>query len=281
LRDRAGEARLLASIAERGIEEPLEGVDTPEGRFLLNGFKRYRCAKKLGIACVPYESLGRQEATGIVSLIRVSTNKPLGILEQAKFIDDLLTIHGMSVADVAETVARGKAWISMRRNLLGEMSQEIQRTLFRGAFPVYCYMYTLRRFRRMNSITQDEIERFVKATAGKGLSVRDIELLANGYFRGPPSLREAIGSGKLVWSLERMKSVPEDQEGCNEFERVLLNDLQILQKSMGRVMTKCHDQRLASRAFHAQANLLTGGLLSKFEPFCEMMREFHDRSGQA
>ena len=34
LRDDAGEARLLASIAERGIEEPLQGVDTDEGRFV-------------------------------------------------------------------------------------------------------------------------------------------------------------------------------------------------------------------------------------------------------
>ena len=42
LRDDATEARLLASIAERGIEEPLEGVDTPQHRFLLNGFKRCR-----------------------------------------------------------------------------------------------------------------------------------------------------------------------------------------------------------------------------------------------
>mgnify|MGYP001578244080 CR=1 FL=1 len=33
-RDDAREARLLASIAERGIEAPLEGVDTPAGRFL-------------------------------------------------------------------------------------------------------------------------------------------------------------------------------------------------------------------------------------------------------
>ena len=31
LRDDAREARLLASIAERGIEEPLEGVDTADG----------------------------------------------------------------------------------------------------------------------------------------------------------------------------------------------------------------------------------------------------------
>ena len=43
---------------------------------------------------------------------------------------------------------------------------------------------------------------------------------------------------------------------------MLLKDLQILRKYMQRVMTKCHDPRLDSRAFYAQANLLAGGLLS-------------------
>jgi len=57
LRDDAREARLLASIAERGIEEPLEGVDTSTARFLLDGFKRCRSARKLGIACVPYAAI--------------------------------------------------------------------------------------------------------------------------------------------------------------------------------------------------------------------------------
>jgi hypothetical protein len=146
---------------------------------------------------------------------------------------------------------------------------------------VYCYMYTLRQFRRMNSITQSEIERFVKAVSGKRLSVRDIELLARGYFQGPASLREAIDSGKLGWSLEKMKSVPEDLEGSNEFERVLLKDLEVVQKYMQRVMAKCHDPRLKSRAFHAQANLLTGGILSRLDAFRERMKEFHDRSGRA
>jgi hypothetical protein len=211
--------------------------------------------------------------------MRVSNDKALGILEQARFIVDLLSLHGMSVAEVAETLSRSKAWVSMRRSLLDEMSPQIQEALFRGSFPVYSYMYTLRPFRRMNSVGRDEIERFVKAVAGKRLSVRDIELLAHGFFRGPASLREAIEGGKVGWSLERMKSVPEDVEGCIQFERVLLKDLQVLQKYMQRVMTKCHDPRLKSRAFYAQANLLAGGVLSKLAPFSERMKEFHDRSG--
>jgi hypothetical protein len=280
LRDDVREARLLSSIAERGIEEPLEGVDTGESRFLLNGFKRYRCAGKLGIHEALYVSLGQEEATGILNLMRVANDKALGILEQARFIVDLLSIHGMDMAEVAQTLSRSKAWVSMRRRLLEEMSPDIQQILFRGAFPVYCYMYTLRTFRRMNAVSQEEIERFVKALAGKRLSVRDIELLAHGYFRGPASLREAIDSGKLGWSLEQMKSVPEDLEGCNESERVLLKDLHILQKYMQRVMAKCLGPRLNSRAFWAQAHLLTGAVLSRFELFQERMKQFHDRCGQ-
>jgi len=75
--------------------------------------------------------------------------------------------------------------------------------------------------------------------------------------------------------------VPEDQEGCSDFERVLLKELQILRRSMQRVMAKCDDPRLRSRAFYAQANLLCAGLLSTLEPFGERIREFYDRSGRA
>ncbi|RPI79562.1 MAG: chromosome partitioning protein ParB, partial [Planctomycetaceae bacterium] len=149
LRDEAREARLLASLAARGIEEPLQGVDTTSGRFLLNGFKRYRCARKLGIQSVPYESLGEEEAAGIVRLMRTSRDQALGILEQARFVVDLLTLHELSLSEVAELLSRSKAWVSMRRGLLEEMGEPIQRILFAGAFPAYSYMYTLRPFSRM------------------------------------------------------------------------------------------------------------------------------------
>ena len=68
----------------------------------------------------------------------------------------------MSVAEVAQTLSRSKGWVSMRRSLLEEMSPAIQEILFRGAFPVYSYMYTLRPFMRMNAVGREQIERFVR-----------------------------------------------------------------------------------------------------------------------
>ncbi len=281
LRNDAAEARLLASIAERDIEQPLAGVDTPQGRLLLDGFKRYRCATKLGIECVPYVSLGAEEAEGIASLMRLAKQKTLSILEQARFVVELLSMHDMSIADVAETLSRSKAWVSMRRGLLQAMSETIQEILFRGAFPVYSYMVTLRPFMRINGVSQKEIERFVQAIAGQRLSVREIELLAHGYFRGPASLRESVDQGNWKWSLEQMQAVPEDPEGCNDVERALLRELQRLLKSMQGVMTRCDSPQLQTRAFHAQANLLVASLLSRRELFFKKMEEFYDRSGHA
>ena len=118
MRNPAAEARLLASIAERGIEEALEGVDAAGGSILLNGFKRYRCAAKLRIRMAPYASLGEDEAAAIVTLLRVSNDRSLTILEQARFIEELRQRNAMSVADIAGQLSRSKSWVSMRLGLI-------------------------------------------------------------------------------------------------------------------------------------------------------------------
>ena len=82
----AAEERLLAAIAARGIEEPLEGVEVAGRNVLLNGFKRYRCARQLRLPTVPYASLGQDEVSGILGLLRTAKNKSLNILEQARFL---------------------------------------------------------------------------------------------------------------------------------------------------------------------------------------------------
>ncbi len=281
MRNEALEARLLSSIVQSGIEEPLEGVDRQGASILLNGFKRYRCARKLGIEMVPYTSLGEDEAVGIMSLLRTSNNKTLGILEQAGFIDELKNLHRMGVAEIAAELSRSKAWVSMRLGFIGEMSAKVRQKLFAGAFPVYPYMYTLRQFMRMNGVKKSEVEDFVVALSGKRLSVRDIEQLAHGYFLGPESFREEIRRGNIALSLDRMRQVPADRDGCNDFERALLKDLEITQKYMQRVMGKAPDRRISTRAFHAQANLLTAGILSRASAFFQTLRGLHDRSGQA
>lgn len=281
LRHRKQEGRLLSSIAERGIEEAMEGVDVQGARVLLNGFKRWRCARKLGMATVPYRSLGEDQSAAIVALLRLSSDRALGILEQAGFIDELRTLQQLSVAEIAELLSRSKGWVSMRMGLIGKMSDTIRKKLFSGAFPVYSYMYTLRRFMRMNTVGRQDVEQFVVALSGKGLSVRDIEQLAHGYFRGPESFREQIQAGNIALPLSALREGSAGSDECSSFERALLKDLEITGRYMQRVIGKSVDPRLKTHVFHAEANLLCAGILGCSEAFIQTMRQLYDRSGQA
>ena len=249
--------------------------------ILLNGFKRYRCARKLQLRLAPYVSLGQDEVSGIVNLLRLSNPKALGILEQAAFIDELKHTRQLSLGDIAEQLSRSKSWVSMRVGLIAPMSVTVRAKLFSGAFPAYSYLYILRRFMRMNGVTGEQVDQFVTAVSGQKLSVREIEQLAHGYFRGPESFRQEIRQGNLALPLQQIAQVPPSLDGCSEFERVLLHDLELTQKYLQRITGKSQDPRLQSRAFHAQANLLTAGLLSRVPAFTQTLRQLYDRSGKA
>jgi hypothetical protein len=292
MRHEGVEKALLCSISDYGIRDPLEGVDTRVGadragtedkRILLNGFKRLRCARKLGIGIVPYCSLGTDEAMGIIHLIRISNAKSLTILEQARLIDDLRQVHKMSLLEIAQSLERSKGWVSMRLGIIEKMSDNVMEKLFKGEFPVYSYMYTLRQFIRMNSNSSQggEVDEFVNLVAGRNLSIRDIERLAHGYFNGPDHFREQIKSGHIIWALEQLQQMPQEGGNLSEPERSMLKCLEIMPKYMRKVIYQVKDERFKDNSFFAQANLLAGGILSKLPAFSKSLKEFYDRSGQA
>ena len=280
LRSKVTEKALLSSMLDQGIRDPLLGVETEGGcRILLDGFKRYRCAKKLSIGIVPYHCLGNDEVFGIVELIRISNAKSLSILEQARLIDELKTNHRMSASEIARLLEKSKAWVSVRAGITNEMSKCVAENIFGGKFPVYSFMYTLRQFMRINSVKKEEIDDFVKSVSGKGLSIRDIETLANGYFKGGEDIRQQIRNGNIRWGLSRLKDTSVTKD-CTQVEQRMLKDLEIVQKYMRRVINKSKDNRYKTGSFYAQVNVLTGGILRQMNIFSRSIKEFHDKSGQ-
>lgn len=281
MKSRGTEKALLASILEHGIRDPLQGVDADEKRILLDGFKRYRCAKRLGILTVPYSSLGSDHACAIITLLRNSNAKSLSILEQARLIDELKTVYQMSTGEIARLLERSSSWVSVRTGIIGEMSEAVMGKIFAGAFPLYSYIYTLRQFMRLNEVAQQDIEEFVQAVSGKHISTRDIELLAHGYFKGSEDFRQQLRSGNLSWGLSRMKESVAEASCCTEAEKRMLKDLAIVGKYMQRVTVASKDPRLKTNSFYSQANLLAAAIVRRLQGFSTAMREFHDRSGQA
>jgi hypothetical protein len=299
MKNPTAEKALLTSILENGIREPLQGVDieppespdSPESpgsriririRILLNGFKRYRCAKKLSIDIVPYSSLGNDEAFGIITLLRIANSKNLTILEQAKLIDELNKVHKLSVAEMAQILEKSKGWISMRLGMIGQMSELVMEKIFKGQFPAYSYMYSLRPFIRMNEIKKKEIEEFVCLASGKDLSIRDLDILAHGYFDGGEDLREQLKNGDISWALNHLKEKEKAgaTDDCTELERRVLREFETLRYSMGKINYHSGDNRLKSPSFCAQAHSLLGGILKQMASFTRCLEAFYDRIRQ-
>lgn len=281
IRSAVVESHLFLSIMKQGIRDPLRGIVEERNLILLDGFKRYRCARKLGIGMVQYEGIGKELREGLLELLRQSNARGLSMLEQARVVDMLQREYGMSISDIGGYLEKSKAWVSVRAGMIAQMSESIMEKLFSGAFPVYSYLYTLGPFMRLNRIPKGEIETFVNSVSGKGLSIREISVLAQGYFKGGAEIREQIERGNISWGLRCLQESKEAESGCSEVERALVHDLEIVQKYMQRIVYKRWDNRYCSGAFFVQVNLLAEGIVRQMGSFQDAIKELHDKSGQA
>jgi hypothetical protein len=192
LRDKSRERYLLQSILEYGIREPLQCVAEGRQRYvLLDGFKRLRCSHKLKLSLVPVAALGTDEVSGILQLVRSSVEKSLNTLEQARFIDELHARYGLTVTDIASSLERSKAWVSVRLGIIDEMSEVVRDAVFSGGFPLRSYMYTV-------SFRQACVD---KSGGGGTISHSIAKRQANGKDREDRRPRGVGGGGETVWRM--------------------------------------------------------------------------------
>jgi hypothetical protein len=270
------ERMLLSSISAGGIREPLQGVMRGETLLLLDGFKRLRCCGKLGLETAPVVSLGASEASGILVLLRQANAHALSTLEQAALVDELQAVYHLSVMEIARQLERSPAWVSVRLGILSQMSESVRTAIFAGKFPARSYLYTLQSFTRVNKIPQTEINQFVQAVSGKHLSLRQIDLLAHGYFRGGEALRTQIQQGQISWTLEQMQRRGEENTGLGKLEKRVVLDLELAQKYMRRLDSQVRNSCLAGNDFFAQADLIVEGILDLLPSFTQSLEAFRD-----
>jgi hypothetical protein len=272
------ERTLLSSISEGGIREPLQGVLSGETLLLLDGFKRLRCSQKLGLRLAPVVSLGADEASGMLALLRQSNAHALTTLEQAALVDELKARYHLSVKEIARHLERSSAWVSVRLGILSKMSESVRTAIFAGKFPARSYLYTLHSFTRVNKIPQTEIDRFVQTVSDKDLSLRQIDLLAHGYFRGGAALKAQIEEGQIGWTLEQLqKSQVRESPKLGERETRLLLDLELAQKYLFRLLAELSRTGFSGGEFFAQADLIVEGILSVLPRFQKSLEVWHDQ----
>ncbi len=272
------EKDLLASISERGIEEPLQVAKSESETFvvLLDGFKRLRAGRKLGYNIFPIEILATTEIEAILKLLKISNAKSLHILEQVRLVNELHNNLGIKVRDIAFRLERSTGWVCSRLGILKEFGPKSWNAIFKDQLPPSVLLYTLRPFRHLNKENKSAIDEFVEVIAKKNLRQRDVEILAHAWFKGGPELKEQIKNGDLAWILEKAKELfspngDTNVEGLTEKEGFIVKDLVITQKYMGRIINTLPLLKEGSPQFKSRASMLAKGILNKQTRLCEVL----------
>jgi hypothetical protein len=281
-RDAEAEKILLESIRGNGISLPLVVIiDTPWRRpILIDGFKRYRCATKLGIDSLPVQFIQSDEKTGLLLFLRHSRQKGLSDLEYAALIDHLYKNYRMSLSRIASFIGCSVAWVSLRHGLIEQMGEKARNLVMAGKLSLRCWLYIIRPFTRVKGVDRQMIECFVVAVAGKGMSTRQLFLLADAYFKGAPFIRQHIEQGRLELVLEAIKSPGMTAAGTLP-QPAAIEDLLAARCGIDRVIASLphadHDDERA----RIQGALVAKLVLERNKEFITIVKEYYDRTGQA
>jgi ParB family chromosome partitioning protein len=118
--DEAALEELTASIIEVGVLQPV--VVTPDegmGHFLVAGERRWRAAKKAGLATIPAVIRGRVgDDTLVAALVENLQREDLTPLEEAHAFKQLLENFGLTQEQVADRVGRSRPAVANTLRLL-------------------------------------------------------------------------------------------------------------------------------------------------------------------
>jgi ParB/RepB/Spo0J family partition protein len=216
---------LLLSIQQQNILQPLLVVQQQNQQHcvLLDGFKRYRCAQKLGIKNAPVDIIGTDVVSGIVTLLQRNASKGLTTFEQAALVDELHRHHNMNIYDIAQCLQHSPSWVSKRLGFFDDLSDLVREKIMSGAFPTRAYMYQIRMFTRVHKVSASSVDACVKALSGKQLSTRELAILIPAYFTGKKELQELIDKGDAHKVLTMIKdSVPSATTAVSPKEHALV-----------------------------------------------------------
>ncbi len=134
--DRYGNLRLVnpgayaameRSIAQYGQVTPVVvGQPTGSKYEMVDGFKRYRASKKLGLKSLSCRVLkGKDRALKSAMLYLNTQISSIGDLEQGMIIQSFYKEDGLSQVEIAKLLGRHKSWVSRRLSLVERLSDEV------------------------------------------------------------------------------------------------------------------------------------------------------------
>lgn len=222
---------LADSIRKVGVLQPVIVRPLGEKYQIIAGERRWRASRLAGLENIPVRVLATDEVQSLeLALIENLQREDLNSIEEARGYRQLLTVHQMTQAELADKVSKSRSTITNALRLL-DLPEEIQELVYNGSL-------TAGHARAVLSVP-DEASRMRLATkiAAEGLSVREAEnvarLLASGQGEREPrppapkafkvvarQLRRLLGTNVRVRQTKDKGKIEIEFRGEDELERI-------------------------------------------------------------
>lgn len=128
-------ARMARSLKERGQLTPVIVMESRECFLLVDGFKRYRAAEKLGRTFLNAVAVQAdlKKAKAMVYLLNRSGG--FSIIQEALFVKELIEIDGLTRSEAGLLMDRHKSWVSRRLDMVRRLSRELVEALLLELIP--------------------------------------------------------------------------------------------------------------------------------------------------
>jgi ParB family transcriptional regulator, chromosome partitioning protein len=121
------------SMAVHGQLQPVVARSYHGGYQLIDGFKRYYSAEKLGMDSLQCRVLDIDLTRAKVLLLSYNrSHQSMDAWEEAMVLDDLIRVHDLDQKSLAEVTGYSRSWVSRRLSLIEKMDADLSSEIMIG-----------------------------------------------------------------------------------------------------------------------------------------------------
>lgn len=257
-RDAKAEALLAASLAELGQQHPLLVVarERPR-RVVIDGYRRVRALRALGLDTAVVLELGASEADALAYCHRLATGRRRSALEEGWLVRELSSM-GRPLARIAASLGRSTSWVSRRLGLATALPTSIDTAVREGRLSPHGAMRSLVPLARAN---KGHAETLVAALGRESITTRQLAALWSAYRIADAEQRARMLEKPLLWLRAKASVAPAPDEAA------VLRDVNAATRALGRA----HASLVSARSRDSNIALSP--------PVCRALRRAHDALG--
>ncbi|HXW59986.1 MAG TPA: ParB/RepB/Spo0J family partition protein, partial [Myxococcota bacterium] len=171
--------KLMISMERHGQLKPVVVVPEAINQWvLIDGYHRVQALKLLGKDTIEAEVWDCDVTEALIMMLKNRSHRPFGILEEALFLHELYSQHGLSQEDLATRTGRDQSWISRRLSLVAHLPESIRLALSQGSVSLWVCVRVLAPMARA---IPDHAQRLLGHLLKNAYSTRDMQFFYDHY----------------------------------------------------------------------------------------------------